>query len=829
MANDGTVKIGTELDDSGFKSGLSKLGSVASGALKGTVAAVGSVATAASGAVAGLLALESATEEYRVAQGKLNTAFEAAGYGPETAAQAYNDFFAILGDSDTATEASQLLAKLADSQEDLSTWTRIAAGVNGTFGDSLPIEGLIEASNETAKVGTVTGVLADALNWAGISEDEFNAKLAECSDESERNQLIMDTLSTTYDEASDAFYRNNEALVAAREAQAQMDSALAELGGAVSDVKTRMIGEFLPSISQVTSGLAGMLTGTEGAKEQFSSGIGSLIDSAVERLPEFLDFGVQIITSIVEGLISNLPAIIEAVPQIVTSIREAIVELYPTIMDSGAEILMQIANGILGAIPDMLEALPDVIVSLLDFFVENFPKIADAGGDLLAELISGIIGAIPELVAALPEIINAIINGIGALMSGIVEIGADIVRGIWEGILSMADWITEKVKGFFGGIVDSVKGLLGIHSPSTVFRDQVGKNIGLGVAKGIEDSEDEAVKAAKELAESVYDESKSWVDKQIEYQNYGLREQLEVWREIQNQFIKESQQWADAEEEILDLREQIMEENIALEEEYQQALQNRAKEIFDTYSLFDEIPERESVSGEQLVQNLQDQIDSIENFYDKVSVLAERPGVGEALVTEIRNMGPEAIDELEALLSLSDEKLSEYAALYEEKQALANQIATAELSDLREETSSEIQKNLDALEGIYESDSPDVGKALTDGMSEGILSGMETVVNSAVSVAKAAVEAARKEMANFIPTASASVSASNASMTPVSATTPRFSAENAIASAAGMMAMSQLAGSGREVVFTLNGTELARAIIPDIRAVESQSPAIVSD
>lgn len=153
MANDGTVRIGTELDDSGFKSGISKLGNVASTALKGSVAVIGSVATAASGAVAGLLALESATEEYRIAQGKLNTAFEAAGYGPEAAAQAYNDFYAILGDTDTATEASQLLAKLADNQEDLSTWTRIAAGVNGTFGDSLPIEGLIEASNETAKVG----------------------------------------------------------------------------------------------------------------------------------------------------------------------------------------------------------------------------------------------------------------------------------------------------------------------------------------------------------------------------------------------------------------------------------------------------------------------------------------------------------------------------------------------------------------------------------------------------------------------------------------------------------------------------------------------------
>lgn len=153
MANDGTVKIGTELDDSGFKSGLSKLGSVASSALKGAASVIGGVATAASGAVAGLLALESATEEYRIAQGKLNTAFEAAGYGPETASEAYTRFYEILGDTDTATEASQLLAKLAESEEDVATWADIAAGVNGTFGDSLPIEGLIEASNETAKVG----------------------------------------------------------------------------------------------------------------------------------------------------------------------------------------------------------------------------------------------------------------------------------------------------------------------------------------------------------------------------------------------------------------------------------------------------------------------------------------------------------------------------------------------------------------------------------------------------------------------------------------------------------------------------------------------------
>ena len=116
MANDGTVKIGTELDDSGFKSGLSKLGSVASGVLKGGVAIISGVATAATAATAGLLALSESTEEYRIAQGKLNTAFEAAGYGVETAAEAYNAFYGILGDTDTAKSIVSMIKASTKAQ-----------------------------------------------------------------------------------------------------------------------------------------------------------------------------------------------------------------------------------------------------------------------------------------------------------------------------------------------------------------------------------------------------------------------------------------------------------------------------------------------------------------------------------------------------------------------------------------------------------------------------------------------------------------------------------------------------------------------------------------
>lgn len=490
-------------------------------------AGIGAITAAAGAAVGGLLALESSTEEYRVAQGKLNTAFEAAGYGAETAQQAYNAFYGILGDTDTATEASQLLAKLADSAEDVSTWTDIAAGVAGTFGDALPIEGLIESANETARVGQVTGSLADALNWASISEDEFNAKLEACGSESERNQLIMDTLAGTYDEASEAFYRNNEALVEARNNQAQLDATLATLGQTVSNVKNQLLSEFLPAISNVATAFSGMLSGTEGADEAFATSVQGLVQKVVEQLPAFLNMGVQILSSLASGIVQSIPTLVAAIPQIIVEIGSAlanllpqvldmgvqlldqftsgienglpdmvsripeiitqflnyITEQLPTILDKGVELLNNLVNGIIGAIPQMVAALPQIITAYTKYLADSWPKIVSAGMDILLNLVKGILKAIPDLVASLPQIINAIIDGIGNLMGGIVEVGKAIVEGIWEGIAGAADWLVGKVTGFFGDIVGGVKDFLGIHSPSTVFAD-MGKNMALGLGQG---------------------------------------------------------------------------------------------------------------------------------------------------------------------------------------------------------------------------------------------------------------------------------------------------------------------------------------------------------
>lgn len=529
MANDGTVKIGTDIDESGFKSGLSKLGGVAKTALKGTVAAIGGVATAATGAVTGLLALESATEEYRVAQGKLNTAFEAAGYGPETASKAYGDFYKILGDTDTATEASQLLAKLAENEEDVSTWTDIAAGVFGTFGDSLPIEGLIESANETAKVGQVTGTLADALNWAGISEDKFNEKLAKCASESERNQLIMSTLSRTYDQASAAFYRNNEALIQARENQIILDDTLSQLGETVSKVKNNLLSEFLPSIASVVTAFNDLVNGVDGADEALSTAIGDMVTALVEKLPDFLSFGVDVLQAILQGIIDNLPTLldglaqvvkeifvalvelapslldariellkyiadgikngipflVEKLPEIISSISEYFTENLPSILDTGADILISLIDGIVSAIPILMENLPQILTSIIDFIVENLPEIIGTGVEILTALVYGIISAIPSIVLALPDVVKAILDGFAQLPQMLFDIGANIIQGLIDGFLSMVGNVVDAIGSVIDAIFGTAEKEAEVHSPSKR-GERLGKNIDQGIANGLE-------------------------------------------------------------------------------------------------------------------------------------------------------------------------------------------------------------------------------------------------------------------------------------------------------------------------------------------------------
>ena len=211
------------MEKSGVSSGKSIKESMAS-IKKGAAIAVGAI-TALTTA---MIALGKRSLEYRESQARLISGFQSVGASAEQASQTYQKLFRFLGKADTANEAANLLAHLTTNEQDLAEWTMILQGVYAKFPDSLPIESLAEAANETARTGTVTGVLADALSWAGSSVNAMNAKLEQTSSLEEREALLRTTLNQLYGNAAVIYEKNNSAMLAYNESQYRLNQALAE-------------------------------------------------------------------------------------------------------------------------------------------------------------------------------------------------------------------------------------------------------------------------------------------------------------------------------------------------------------------------------------------------------------------------------------------------------------------------------------------------------------------------------------------------------------------------------------------------------------------------
>ena len=213
------------------ESAFKKIGGVA----KTVASGIGIAGAAIGGAF--IVAVEG-TREYRQQMGLLDSAFQTSGLSSEAAKDTYSELNAVLGDTGQAVEASQHLAKIADNESELSELTHTLTGVYATFGESLPLEGLAEGINHSAKLGEVQGSLADALEWSGTTVDDFNAQLALCSSEEERQKLITDKLKETYGEAANQYKATNGEIMASRQAQERLTDAMAEVGRVGEPVMT---------------------------------------------------------------------------------------------------------------------------------------------------------------------------------------------------------------------------------------------------------------------------------------------------------------------------------------------------------------------------------------------------------------------------------------------------------------------------------------------------------------------------------------------------------------------------------------------------------------
>ena len=256
----GIDKVTKSLKDVQKASGHAKQGveKAMGGIKKSVLSAVKAVATLA-------LATASLSEgmEFGKLQGKLNAAFQSAGSSAAQATKTFKELYRFLGDSDRAVETAQNLARVTTSEKELAEWTKILQGVYATMGDAIPVETLAESVNETAQVAKVTGTLADALNWMGISEDAVNSQLATMNTAHEREAYLRSLLNGLYSNAATIYEHNSKAMLDYNQAQANLKIQLADVATkimplitAFSNMAAVVLGVLKPAIEVIVQVIA---------------------------------------------------------------------------------------------------------------------------------------------------------------------------------------------------------------------------------------------------------------------------------------------------------------------------------------------------------------------------------------------------------------------------------------------------------------------------------------------------------------------------------------------------------------------------------------------
>ena len=470
------------------------------------------IAVGVAGAGTALLALGASTKDYRAEQAKLNSAFETAGASADTAKQVYNDLYRVLGESDVSVEAANHLAQLTTSQKDLSEWTTICQGIYATFGDSLPIEGLTEAANETAKTASVTGSLADALNWAGISEDEFNAQLAACNSEAEREQLIRETLIGTYNEAAAAYEKNAAEVLKQNEAQAKLQDSLAKLGAVVAPIVTiftqfatealavvvpyiqqlaeqygpqlketlqgigefiKPIGEFLMAHLPAIATIAGIIMGIAAAYQVYSAAmtVCSTIKAAYIKVTTLATAAQTAFAAANIAALAPILAVVAAIAAVVAiivvcvkhwdKIKEAVSKAWDFIKEKTKAAVDAVVNFFTGMKDSILNKAEEIKSAV----AEKFESIKNAISEKVQSAKEAVVNKFNEIKTGISQKIQnaktAAVEGFSNMKSGVIEKVTGIVSGVKTKFGEIKSGITEKIEGARDAVKNAIEKIKG--------------------------------------------------------------------------------------------------------------------------------------------------------------------------------------------------------------------------------------------------------------------------------------------------------------------------------------------------------------------------------
>lgn len=551
----------------------------------------------------------------------------------------------------------------------------------------------------------------------------------------------------------------------------------------------------LPRITVVLNGVVKLIEGllpqippllTEFLPE-LVKGVVNLINGLVAQLPAILDTILDVIPLFLNELIATLPTIISACMTMISSTISALAEMLPTIVDAIIEVVPMLITSLIDSIPQLLQAaiqllmaiveaiptivtaltaaLPDIINTIISVLINNLPMIINAAITLLMGIVQAIPQMLPTLISAIPQIISAIFNALTSpsAISSIMEAGKSLIRGLWNGISNMAGWIADKIRGFGSGVLNALKSFFGIHSPSKVMREQVGKQIALGIIEGVDSQKKNAEKSAAELSKLYVDSAKNKISLLQKQNKITVADEIALWQQVLKVAKKGSDGYKNAQQELASAQKKYRDQSLKYEKEYADGISKIEKQLKDDiksvveaydnavadrkaslvgqFDLFEAAPERNTeMTSKALIKNLKSQTQALEEYDSILDNIASRRGASKAFMAELQNMGVDKIGELDAIASLSNDEWEKYIKLWNKRNRLANERAKEENEDLltaselkierlTEKAESDVNKlksqyakNLKSLGVTVETKSMTIGSNIVAGLEKGIKS-----------------------------------------------------------------------------------------------------------
>lgn len=371
-----------------------------------------------------------------------------------------------LGYGGTKTEMERLLAdaeKISGVKYDISSFADITDAIH-VMQTEMGIAGTTQKEAAETIQGSISAMSSAWGNLlAGLGDGNANIGLL-CNN-------LIDSVLTVADNVMPAV----DSIVAA------MPDVVNKLLKAVIDGLPKFVETGKEILTSLIKGISNNISTVTSAVMEI---VNMLVNTVVTNLPAIIETGAQLLVSLVGGISESLPSLIPAVIDAVLLMAETILDNIDTIVDAGINMIMSLQNGLLEALPDFIDKVPIIIEKLVMALTNNLPKIIEMGVVMQIKLIAGLIKAIPQLLKAAGDIVVTLVKGIANYYHKMTDVGLNLVKGIWNGIKDATGWLMDKIKGFGKTVLDGIKKIFGIHSPSTLFRDEVGKNLALGLGEG---------------------------------------------------------------------------------------------------------------------------------------------------------------------------------------------------------------------------------------------------------------------------------------------------------------------------------------------------------